>query len=153
MTPIATLTARTEDDTCAIGRALAPYLCAGDAVLLSGDLGVGKTVLARGVIRALAGEEIDVPSPSYALIQEYPTDPPLRHADLYRVDDPSELLELGLMDATEVGILLVEWPEHGDGYLPDGALHIVGRLLPIHREWTISGSDAWARRLAPMTRA
>ena len=102
----------TEAETTAFGEALARAAQRGDVITLSGPLGAGKTALARGFIAAL-GHQGDVPSPSFAIVQPYEElEPPVWHADLYRIDDPSELDELGLDEAGEEGVLLVEWPEH-----------------------------------------
>ena len=98
--------------TAAFGARLAHVLKPGDLVLLDGDLGAGKTALARAVIRTLAGDpRLDVPSPSFALVQPYdlPAGPVL-HADLYRLSSEAEIDELGLFDRPET-IVLVEWPE------------------------------------------
>jgi tRNA threonylcarbamoyladenosine biosynthesis protein TsaE len=99
-----------EEATAAAGATLARVARAGDVITLSGPLGVGKTALARGLIAAL-GYGADVPSPSFALVQPYEDiDPPVWHVDLYRIEDPSEIDELGLDGAAEA-VLLVEWPE------------------------------------------
>lgn len=99
-----------EEATLAVGRRLAGVLRAGDVVTLSGPLGVGKTSLARGLLAAL-GHEGEVPSPSFAIVQPYEDlDPPVWHVDLFRIDDVSEIEELGL-DSVSDGVLLVEWPE------------------------------------------
>jgi tRNA threonylcarbamoyladenosine biosynthesis protein TsaE len=101
---------RSEEETAAAGAALARAARAGDVIALSGPLGVGKTALARGLIEEL-GHVGDVPSPSFAIVQPYEDlDPPVWHVDLYRIEDPSELDELGL-DASVDAVLLVEWPE------------------------------------------
>lgn len=142
-----TLRTGSESDTERVGRQLAPHLRGGDIVYLVGPLGAGKTVLARGLIRALAGEEIEVPSPTFALIQQYETTPPVTHADLYRLEDPEEVMELGLDDAAEGGILIVEWPERGEGYLPGGALTVTAGEGDEGRFWTLSGQAHWAGRL------
>lgn len=99
-----------EAATEAVGAALAKALRPGDAVTLSGQLGVGKTALARAVIRAL-GYDGEVPSPSFAIVQPYEEiSPPVWHVDLYRIESRSELAEIGL-DSISGAVLLIEWPE------------------------------------------
>lgn len=102
--------------TAALGAQLARLLRPGDLVLLEGDLGAGKTALARSIIRGLTGEpQLEVPSPSYALVQPYEADGvPVLHADLYRIGSEAEVDELGLFDRAEA-IVLVEWPERAPG--------------------------------------
>jgi len=108
-----------EAATQALGAALGAVLRAGDVIALSGPLGSGKTTLARALLRAL-GEEDEVPSPSFALVQPYDTlSPPVWHADLYRLEDPSELAELGLDEILAEGALIVEWPERAPGAWPE----------------------------------
>ncbi|HET7708458.1 MAG TPA: tRNA (adenosine(37)-N6)-threonylcarbamoyltransferase complex ATPase subunit type 1 TsaE [Sphingomicrobium sp.] len=127
--------------TRAAGAALARALRAGDIVTLSGPLGVGKTALARAILFAL-GHDGDVPSPTFAIVQPYEVlDPPVWHVDLYRLEDPSELGELGLDMATD-GVLLVEWPERAGGgawpdalrltldFAPDGARRLTAQVPP-----------------------
>lgn len=96
--------------TEALGVELANALKPGDLVVLEGDLGAGKTALARAIIRHLAGDPtLDVPSPTFALVQPYDTAKgPVLHADLYRLGDPREVDELGLTDNPDA-IVLVEW--------------------------------------------
>ena len=108
-----------EAETAALGRDLAGLARAGDVIALSGPLGVGKTTLVRGFLAGL-GHDDEVPSPSFAIVQPYEAlDLPAWHVDLYRLNDPSELAELGL-DAAEDAVLLVEWPEHaGEGAWPE----------------------------------
>lgn len=98
--------------TAALGAQLAARLRPGDLLLLSGGLGAGKTALARAIVRTLVGDPtLDVPSPSFALVQPYEASiGPVLHADLYRLRDPREIDELGLFDRTDA-IVLVEWPE------------------------------------------
>src|SRR5436190_4765090 len=107
-----------ERDTEALGARLAAVALPGDVIALSGPLGVGKTALARGLLAAL-GHAGEVPSPSFAIVQPYDdVDPPVWHVDLYRIERPSELDELGLDSAAEA-VLLVEWPERaGDNAWP-----------------------------------
>jgi len=114
----------TAEATEAFGQALAMRLRAGDIVTLEGGLGAGKTTLARGLLRGLglAGE---APSPTYAIVQGYEppeTRLPLAHVDLYRLEDPAELEELGLDDWLAQGCLVVEWPDRLAGRYADTAL-------------------------------
>ena len=94
-----------------VGDALAAALRPGDVVTLSGPLGAGKSTLARAVLHA-AGHEGEVPSPTFAIVQPYDELPlPIWHCDLYRLENPSELDELGLDEVLGEGVLLIEWPE------------------------------------------
>jgi tRNA threonylcarbamoyladenosine biosynthesis protein TsaE len=108
-----------EQATAHAGSLLAKVVQPGDLITLSGPLGAGKTTLARGLIAAL-GHSGDVPSPSFAIVQPYEElEPPIWHVDLYRIEDPSELDELGL-DSAGGSVLLIEWPERaGEGAWPD----------------------------------
>jgi tRNA threonylcarbamoyladenosine biosynthesis protein TsaE len=99
-----------EEATLAAGARLAEAARGGDVITLSGPLGVGKTALARGFIAAL-GHGGEVPSPSFAIVQPYEElEPPVWHVDLYRIEESSEIDELGLDSALDA-VLLVEWPE------------------------------------------
>jgi tRNA threonylcarbamoyl adenosine modification protein YjeE len=117
-------------------------------VALEGDLGAGKTELARAVIRSLAGADIPVPSPTFTLLQAYEL-PGLTvtHADLYRLSDPSEVLELGLDEAWEQGAVLVEWPERAGDLLPAELLTLHLRHVPEAgaeaRDIEIEGGERW----------
>jgi tRNA threonylcarbamoyl adenosine modification protein YjeE len=138
--------------TRALGRRLAGVLRKGDLVALEGELGAGKSELARAAIRARAGAEIEVPSPTFTLVQAYDL-PGLRltHADLYRLAAAEEVLELGLDEAVSQGALLVEWPERAGGLLPGMRLTI--RLAipdpadPDRREALLVADAGWADRL------
>ena len=100
-----------EAATAAAGAKLAAALRAGDVVALSGPLGAGKTSLVRALLHA-AGHQGEVPSPTFAIVQPYDDLPlPIWHADLYRIEDPGELEEIGLESILADGALLVEWPE------------------------------------------
>jgi tRNA threonylcarbamoyl adenosine modification protein YjeE len=105
---------------------LALLIAPGDVITLSGDLGAGKTAAARAMIRYLAGDDtIEVPSPTFTLAQIYDLPPfPLLHADLYRVNDPSELEEIGLSPLPEGTVALIEWPERAGGGLPADRIDI-----------------------------
>ena len=102
----------------AYGGRIAAHLRAGDVLALSGGLGAGKTTLARAIIGAL-GYEGEVPSPTYTIIETYDAPPlrlPIVHADFYRLEDPSEIHEIGLDDYREGAALLAEWPDHAGGF-------------------------------------
>ena len=140
--------------TAAFGRRLAGLLRQGDVVALKGGLGVGKTTLARAIVAGLSPEAEDVPSPTFTLVQTYPaalSDGPaeLWHFDLYRLDRPDQVYELGIEDALAEGVSLIEWPELAAGLLPKE------RLLTIElqiangeaRRALIQGGAAWRDRL------
>ncbi len=141
--------------TAALARALAPDLRAGDTVLLDGPVGAGKSHFARALIRArLANPAEDVPSPTFTLVQTYDGDPPLWHADLYRLTDAAEIDELGLIDALPEAIALIEWPDRMGPV--EGALTLEMRSQddPDLRQITLRGDPAtWARAARAATRA
>ncbi|MGE0503290.1 MAG: tRNA (adenosine(37)-N6)-threonylcarbamoyltransferase complex ATPase subunit type 1 TsaE [Rhizobiaceae bacterium] len=126
-----------EAATARLGEDIAAALMRGDLVTLKGDLGAGKTTLARGLIRALAGDpRMDVPSPTFTLVQAYDGVLPIAHLDLYRLSSPEELDELGLDEALKAGAALVEWPERGGDRLGGAILvtlseHGEGRMATI----------------------
>src|SRR3984893_191683 len=105
---------------------LALLIGPGDVITLSGDLGAGKTAAARAMIRYLAGDDaLEVPSPTFTLAQTYDLPPfQLVHADLYRVNDPAELEEIGLSPLPEGTLALIEWPERAAGTLPQDRIDI-----------------------------
>ncbi len=113
-------------------RDIALELLPGDLITLSGDLGAGKTTFARALIRHLAGDEtIEVPSPTFTLIQTYELENlSVVHADLYRVSGASELAELGFDDFPEDAIVLLEWPDRAAGFLPPDRLDIAFTVAP-----------------------
>lgn len=105
--------------TQALGRLLLELLRPGDVVALRGDLGAGKTELARAVIQAALGPEEEVPSPTFTLTQTYEIGTAtLWHYDLYRLEAPEDALELGIEEAFACGIVLIEWPERLGNWLP-----------------------------------
>ncbi|MGR3483709.1 MAG: tRNA (adenosine(37)-N6)-threonylcarbamoyltransferase complex ATPase subunit type 1 TsaE [Paracoccaceae bacterium] len=134
--------------TAALGRALAPRLRAGDALLLRGEVGAGKSTLARALIRAAMDDPgHEVPSPTFTLVQTYAPDagPQVWHADLYRLGDPGELAELGLEDAAPDAIRVVEWPE-ALGEVP-GALTVALSHANDARLARLTG-PGWGERLS-----
>ena len=116
---------------------------------MSGDLGVGKTELARAVIRHLVDDPaLEVPSPTFTLVQYYEAAFPIAHADLYRLEVPGEWVELGLDEMLDHGAALIEWPERAPDFLPPGRLDLVGRAHPDGtRVWTGFGDPAWMGRM------
>ena len=130
-----TLTLPDQAATERLARALAPHLRAGDALLLIGDLGAGKTTFARALITArldALGRAEPVPSPTYTLVQTYDLapGPELWHADLYRLASPDETAELGLDDAFATAITLVEWPDRLGPLLPARRLAVTLAFAP-----------------------
>lgn len=137
--------------TEALAGRLAAVLRPGDVVCLGGDLGAGKTTLARALIRALAGKVVEVPSPTFTLVQMYDLpDFTLWHFDLYRLSGPDEVVELGWDEARAEGVAIVEWPERLGRLLPADRLDIVlayGKA-PGTRVAGIAGTGQWAGRVA-----
>jgi N-acetylmuramate 1-kinase len=114
-----------EAATGRLGEDLALALRVGDCLALSGDLGAGKSSLARAILRAMADDDgLEVPSPTFTLVQSYELRIPVSHFDLYRLGDPGELAELGLDDALDLGISLVEWPEMAGNELPEARIDL-----------------------------
>ena len=131
--------------TSALGAAVASKLGCGDCVALAGDLGAGKTTLARAILRALGVVEA-VPSPSFTLVQTYETDQlVVRHYDFYRIEDEREIEELGLEEALAEGAALIEWPERGATRIPPDALCIELAIAgEASRRARLSGPMRWA---------
>lgn len=116
-----------ERETVEVAAQFARTLKPGDSVALQGDLGAGKSVFCRAVIRTLCDDpDLLVPSPTFPLVQTYdaPGDVTLWHFDLYRLEDPAEIFELGWEEALAGGISLIEWPERAGDYLPGERYHI-----------------------------
>jgi tRNA threonylcarbamoyladenosine biosynthesis protein TsaE len=134
--------------TAAMAARLAPLLRMGDVVALRGGLGAGKTAFARALLRAL-GVAGDVPSPTFTLLQGYETPRfPVCHFDLYRLKDGSELEETGWDDALADGVVLVEWPERAEGFMPRDRLDLAfGVEADGTRRVAVSPFGAWEARL------
>ena len=138
--------------TTRLAQALAPRLDAGDVLLFTGDIGAGKTHFARSLIQSLLPEPEDVPSPTFTLVQIYEVYQfEIWHADLYRLTSPDEVVELGLIDAFDDALCLVEWPDRLAELAPESALSISMQMTPDqgHRQLTASWTDEkWAEKLA-----
>lgn len=109
------------DETREFAREFAKTLHAPACVALHGDLGMGKSEIARAIIQTLRGSDTVVPSPTFTIVQNYDG---ISHFDLYRVEDKSELVEIGLPYALQNDITLIEWPEIASDMLPDNTIHI-----------------------------
>ncbi len=148
MDPLVFISASEEEST-KLGSDIAMVLREGDFLCLSGNLGVGKSVLARGIIRHLADDEnFEVPSPTYTLCQSYETLPAIAHFDLYRLSSMDELEELGWEDALEAGCVIMEWPERCFDEIPTEAVHIeISDLDEPIREFKFSGNSNLLNRI------
>lgn len=143
---------RLEDEaaTARLGAALARVIGPGEAICLTGPLGAGKSTLARALIRARTTPDEDVPSPTFTLVQTYPTrDFEIAHFDLYRLTSAGEADELGLDEALETGVALIEWPQRLEGRLPADRLDIHLALLDDAgdgRRARLEGFGSWSGR-------
>ncbi len=135
-----------ENATWQLGARLAARTCVGDVFTLHGGLGAGKTTLARGFIQSLLGNQTDVPSPTFTLVQTYEASGfDIWHTDLYRLENPHDIIELGLEDAFDEAVTLIEWPEKLGPYLPRRRLEVhlqadhktgrTARLIPFGNGW------------------
>ena len=142
-----------EAETAAVAAAIAPLAVAGDVFALWGGLGCGKTVFARGFVRAWMGVGEEVPSPTFTLVQTYDAPPPLQapiyHFDLFRIRTADEAIELGIEDAFTAGVALIEWPARLDSWLPERRLDVIladGDRADARR-LSMAGPPSWHRRL------
>ncbi len=145
--PEATILLADADATARLGAAIAPRLAPGETVLLYGPLGMGKSTLARGLIRALTRPDEEVPSPTFTLVQFYDSQPPVAHFDLYRLTRPEEAAEIGLDEALDEGCAVIEWPERlGDDpsvWLGPDRLTVTLSEQGEGRLATVSGAGSW----------
>ena len=136
--------------TTAFGHSFAQLLDGGDLLALSGDLGAGKSTFARALISQCLediGQPVsDIPSPTFTIVQSYPWPSDkdqgreIWHIDLWRIDDPEELIELGFEEAIGRHAMIIEWPDRLGGYLPDDGLMV-----------DITACDDGAARMITMT--
>jgi tRNA threonylcarbamoyladenosine biosynthesis protein TsaE len=146
----------TESQMMALGGRLCDLAEPGDVITLRGDLGAGKTVLARGFIRrgcVRGGQDcldFDVPSPTFTLVQVYETPRfSIWHFDLYRLEKENEVWELGLEEALDEGVCLIEWPDRAGDLLPEARLDLFLKTVEgaDFREIDVKGDKSWMERL------
>src|ERR1700687_5674869 len=142
-----------EAATAVLAARVAALARRGDVIALRGELGAGKTSFARAFIRARAERDEVVPSPTFTLVQLYDVgDAAIWHFDAYRLCDPAEAWELGIEDAFEDGISLIEWPELLGPLVPDRRLEspLSPGAAPATRRAAIDAGPDWALRLADL---
>ena len=152
MNAISALNSQNPGQTQAIAAALARQCRRGDCILLRGDLGAGKTTFARGFIQALQSTPDEVVSPTFTLVQTYPARDGgmVWHFDLYRLKNAGEIEEIGLDEALNLGITLIEWPEMIQSRLPQEALDVTIETAetPEQRRLTFAGMPGvWQARI------
>ena len=130
------------------GERIAAMLRPGDVIALSGTLGTGKTTLSRAILNAL-GHDGEVPSPTFTIVETYDhLDPPVVHADFYRLEDPSEVEQIGLDDYRDGAVLLAEWPDHAGGFAHEPAcLSIRLEIAGKGRKAIVEGGADWLGRM------
>lgn len=141
---------KTPEDTIEFASELAGLCRTGDCILLYGEVGAGKTTFARGFIQQIAEFVEEIVSPTFTLVQTYPTKEggAVWHCDLYRLKNQGELLELGLDDAFNSGIVLIEWPELALEHLPEDSLSVRLEIAEQGRIIVVSGTgEIWQDRL------
>lgn len=133
------------DATDAFARTVAPFVTAPCTLLLEGDIGAGKSHFARALMRSLGVTDRDIPSPTFTLVQTYESPAgAIWHSDLYRLSSVEEAEELGLFDAFETAICLVEWPDRFGGETPRDALWLTFEPQGDGRQVTLrSNSETW----------
>ena len=145
------ITLDNEQETITFARKMTSFLRSGDVVLLQGDLGAGKSFLSRQIIQHFAGAEIEVPSPTFTLVQTYEL-PSIEiwHFDLYRLSYPDEVIELGWDEALGQSLMLIEWPDRLGDLCPENYIEIALSLCdanPDKRRLTMTGYGDMAARV------
>ena len=149
--PVLTFDLPGEADTAALGQRLADIARPGDVIALFGDLGAGKTTLARALVRRLVGPDTETPSPTFTLVQMYQAASQasgltIWHFDLYRLNHPGEARELGMEEAVD-GLALIEWPERLGRDLPLARLEVRLSFGGAGRIARLVDLDDWSTRL------
>lgn len=135
-------------ETSLLAQKIAPLLIKGDVICLQGDLGAGKTAFARFLIQALCGNKTEVLSPTFNLVHLYDADEfTIWHFDLYRLEHESEIEELGIFDAFDEGVSIIEWPQIIDGIIPDDRLLIDIKSNNDSREFVLKAYGTWQERI------
>ena len=138
----------TEDATINFASQIGAILEPGDTILLSGPVGAGKSFFSRALIRARTGTTEDIPSPTFTLVQTYPHHAgDIWHCDLYRLGSTDEVIELGLDEAFETAICLIEWPDRLGAEAPKNALHLTFAATDHGHTVRAAFSKAWQARL------
>jgi tRNA threonylcarbamoyladenosine biosynthesis protein TsaE len=148
------LVTRTAQQTVEVGRTIGRLLGAGDVLGLVGPLGGGKTQLVRGLVEGLGGDGAAVSSPTFVLMQDYPTRPPLVHIDAYRLNTIDDLATIGFDELIETAeaVVAVEWADRIEAAMPEDRLELAFDHLDIdQREVVVVGQGAWARRWEQLT--
>ena len=139
---------QSEEQTKALGTSLSGIIRRGNCILLKGQIGAGKSTLARAFIRARLGQDTEVPSPTFTLVQVYDdAECEIWHSDLYRLGDAHEAVELGLIDALGEQICLIEWPELLRDLVPNDALTIEMSVEESGHLAVLTGDGAWQHRI------
>jgi tRNA threonylcarbamoyl adenosine modification protein YjeE len=135
--------------TWALAEQLAAVLKSGDCLALYGNLGIGKSEFARGVIQSLNKNQTSIPSPTFNLVKPYQTRiGTVFHIDLYRLNNESELFELSFPDILSQGVCIIEWPQLAEALLPKETLRIYFEMLGDEREIKFESNTFWRQRLS-----
>jgi len=143
---------RSEEETKALGASLSTIIRRGDCIFLKGQIGAGKSTLARAFIRARLGQDTEVPSPTFTLVQVYDdVECEIWHTDLYRLGDAQEAVELGLIDAMGQHICIIEWPEILENLAPNDGLTIEMSVEENGHLAVLTGDGTWQNRIERLT--